>query len=131
MTDKKLSIDDLYTDAGTFDEQEVLRTLQDRVVFTKDNDILFTTDPDKLQARDVILLYALAKQMLRSADKVDSQIITNAEVQHKTKLKKTTVGVTIMRLKEKKLLLGADGGYEIPPFKIPEVIKLLNSDTSK
>lgn len=122
---KPLSIDDLYTDTGTFDEQKVLQALQQKVAFTKENDILFTSDPTKLKARDVILLFALAKKVLKINSKIESDIITNAELIDKTKVNKNTINVSIMRLKEKKLLIPSGSGYEIPMFKVNEALSLL------
>jgi hypothetical protein len=128
---KPLSIDDLYTDSGTFDQQKVLQALHSRVAFTKENEILFTTDPTKLKARDVILLYALAKKILKMNSKIESEMVTNAEILDKTKVNKNTVNVTIMRLKEKKLLMGAGAGYEIPMFKVEEALSLLSGKKSE
>ena len=125
---KPLSIDDLYTNTGSFDQQKVLQALHSRIVFTKDNEILFTIDPTKLKARDAILLYALAKKVLRMNSKIENETITNAEILDKTKINKNTVNVTIMRLKKKKILLGEGTGYEVPMFKVDEVISLLSNN---
>ncbi len=122
---KPLSIDDLYTDTGTFDQQKVLSVLQSKVVFTRDNGILFTIDPTKIKARDVIILYALAKKVLKANSKIENEVVTNAELLDKTKINKNTVNVTIMRLKDKKLLLAVGSGYELPIFKVNEAISLL------
>ena len=121
----KITIDDLYSDTGSFDEEAVLHTLKDKVVFTKENEVLFIADPTKLKDRNVILLYALAKKILKMNQKIDSEIITNAEIMDKTKLKKSNSSVTIMRLKEKKILIPSGSGYEIPMFKVGEVLSLL------
>ncbi len=126
-----LSIEDLYTDTGAFNQQQVLAVLQSKVAFTRDNEILFTVDPTKMRARDVIILYALAKKVLRANSKIENEIITNAELLDKTKLNKNTVNVTIMRLKEKKLLLSASSGYELPMFKVSEAVLLLSDNKSE
>lgn len=128
---KPLSIDDLYTDTGTFDQQKVLEVLHSKVAFTRDNEILFTVDPTKIKARDVIILYALAKKVLKANSKIENEIITNAEILDKTKINKNTVNVTIMRLKEKKLLLAAGSGYELPMFKVSEALSLLSDSKSE
>lgn len=128
MTDK-ITIDDLYSDAGTFDEEAVLRLLKGKVVFTKENEVLFTVDPMKIKARDAILLYALAKKVLKNNQRIDNEIITNAEIMDRTKLKKSNVGVTIMRLKDKKILMPSGSGYEVPTFKVAEILSLLNNKT--
>ena len=124
----KITIDDLYSDAGSFDEEAVLHTLKGKVIFTKENEVLFAIDPTKLKARDAILLYALAKKMLKTNQKIDDEIITNAEIIDKAKLKKSNVGVTIMRLKEKKVLMPSGSGYEIPTFKVTEVLDSLKDN---
>ena len=122
---RTLSIDDLYTDTGTFDEQIVLQALHQKVAFTKENEILFTSDPTKMKPRDVILLFALAKKILKIHSKIEADIITNAELIDKTKVNKNTINVNIMRLKEKKLLIASGAGYEIPMFKVNEALSLL------
>lgn len=124
----KITIDDLYSDAGTFDEEAVLTMLKGKVVFTKENEVLFTVDPTKLKGRDAILLYALAKKVLRANNKIDDEIITNAEILDKAKLTKSNVGVTIMRLKDKKILMPSGSGYELPTFKVAEVLNSLKDN---
>ena len=121
----KISIDDLYSDAGSFDEASVLHALKGKIVFTKENDAQFAVDPTKLKAREAVLLYALAKKILKMHQKIDEEMITNAEITDKTKISKSTVGVTLMRLKDKKILLPSGAGYEIPTFKVAEVINSL------
>ena len=124
----KITIEDLYSDAGTFDEESVLQTLKGKIVFTRENDVLFTIDPTKLKARNAILLYALAKKVLKNNQKIDDEIITNTEIIDKAKLKKSNVGVTIMRLKDKKILMPSGSGYELPTFKVTEVLELIKDN---
>jgi len=125
----KISIDDLYTDAGIFDEEAVLATLKDKVYFTKDNEIAFAIDVTKLKAQKAILLYALAKKVLKKNQRIDDEVITRSEVTEKTKLKDNTVGVTIMRLrKDKGILVPSGSGYEIPTFKVAEALNLLKDN---
>ena len=123
----KITIDDLYSDVGTFDEEAVLTMLKGKVVITKENEILFTVDPTKLKARDATLLYALAKKILMANKKIDDGIITNAEIIDRANLKKSSVGVTIMRLKDKKILMPSGSGYELPTFKVMEALDSLKS----
>lgn len=128
---EKITIDDLYSDAGSFDEEAVLRTLKGKVIFTKENEVMFATDPAKLKARDAILLYALAKKILKVNQKIEDEIITRAEIVDKTRINDNTVGVTLMRLgpnKGKQILMPSGSGYEMPTFKVAEALKLLKSD---
>lgn len=128
---KPLSLDDFYTDTGTFDQQKVLEALHSKIAFTRDNEILFTIDPLKLKARDAILIYTLAKKVLKANEKIESEAITNAEIMDKTKLSKSTSSVTMTRLKDKKLLLPSGSGYELPMFKVGEALALLSDNTEK
>lgn len=125
---EKITINDLYSDAGSFSEEAVLRILKGKVIFTKENEVLFAVDPTKLKAREAILLYALAKKILKMNQKIDDEIITNAEIIDKTKLKRSNVDVTIMRLKNKKILMPSSRGYEVPAFKVAEVLELLKDN---
>ena len=44
----KITIDDLYADAGTFDQEDVLHMLKDKIAFTQEDEIIFVTDPVNL-----------------------------------------------------------------------------------
>lgn len=125
---EKITIDDLYSDTGSFDEEAVLKILKGKVIFTREHEIQFTTDPSKLKARDAVLLYALAKKILKANQKIDDEIITRAEIVAKTRVNDNTIGVTLMRLgpnKGKQILMPSGSGYEMPTFKVAEALKLL------
>ncbi len=123
----KISIDDLYSDAGSFDEESVLKVLQGKIVFTREHDVRFTIDPSKLKSRDAVLLYVLAKKILKANQKIEDEIITRAEIVTKTGIKDSTIGVTLLRLgpKGKQILMPLGSGYQMPNFKVAESMKLL------
>ncbi|MDE0297593.1 MAG: hypothetical protein OXN17_03090 [Candidatus Poribacteria bacterium] len=121
----RITIDDLYSDAGSYDEEAVLLTLRDKIIFSQEHEILFVIDPTNLKARKAILLYALAKKMLKANQKIDDEIITNAEITDKVKLKDNTVRGTIKRLRDQKFLVRSGSGYEIPVFKVEDVLDSL------
>ena len=125
MTDK-ITIDDLYTDAGTFNQETVLRMLKDKIVFTRENEIIFVIDPTNLKAQNQILIYALAKKILKVNQKTEDETITNTEIQDKTKLNQNTIRGTLKRLKDRNVLVKSGSGYQIPVFKVEEVLRLLN-----
>ena len=124
----KITIDDLYSDTGTFNEEAVLHTLKDKIIFTRENEIVFITDPTNLKAQNQILLYALAKKVLKINQKIEDEVITVAEVSDKTKMNRNTLGVALKRLKDKNILMKSPSGYEIPAFKVEEVLGLLNDN---
>lgn len=122
----KITIDDLYADAGTFNQEDVLRMLKSKIVFTQEDEIIFVIDPTNLKAQNQILIYALAKKILKINQKIEDEAITNTEIEDKTKLNPNTIRGTLKRLKDKNILVKSQSGYEIPVFKIEEVLKLLN-----
>ena len=124
----KITIDDLYSDSGTFNQEEVLLMLKGKIVFSRENDIVFNTDPTKLKVQDAILLYALAKKILKTNQRIEDEIITYSEVIKKTGINKNTIGVVIKRLKDKNILMKSEAGYEIPAFKIKEVLELIKNN---
>ena len=125
---ENISIEDLYSDTASFDEQAVLRTLRGKITFSTENAIQFAIDPTELKTREAILLYILAKKALKVNQKIDDETITSAEVTEKTKLNNNSVRSTIKRLKEKKLIMPSGIGYEIPIFKVAEVLDLLGGN---
>lgn len=125
---EKINLDDLYSDGSMFDKQAVLSELKDKIVFSKENEIHFMIDPTEIYARNAILLYALGKKILKRYDKIDSEIITSSEIIDKIKLNKNTVYVTVKRLKDKKMLIPTDSGYEIPAFQVNNVLNLLKEE---
>ena len=122
----KITIDDLYADAGTFNQEAVLHVLKDKIVFTQEDEILFIIDPANLKARNRILIYALAKKVLKVNQKTEDETITNTEIKDNTNLNKNTVAGTLQRLKDKNILVKSGSGYQIPVFKVEEVLRLLN-----
>lgn len=124
----KITIDDLYSDSGTFNQEDVLLMLKGKIVFSRENEIVFNTDPTKLKVQNAILLYTLAKKILKANQRIEDEIITYSEVIEKTKINKNTIGVVIKRLKDKNILMKSGAGYEIPAFKIKEVLELIKNN---
>ena len=122
----KITIDDLYTDGAMFNQETVLHMLKDRIVFTQEDKIIFLIDPKKLKAKNRILIYALAKKVLKANQKIEDEIITNAEIKENTQLNRNTVAGTLKRLKDENILVRSQSGYKIPVFKVEEVLRLLN-----
>lgn len=130
-TKKNITIKDLYIDSTGLDELEeraVLLALHGKISFTPKNEIVFIIDISKLKAKTVILLYALGKKLLKAKGKIDDEVITRSEITDKTGLKDNTVGVTIKRLKDKKIFIRSDSGYKIPAFKLSEVLAIIKDN---
>ena len=123
-----MTIEDLYFDAGSFDEEAVLQTLKGKVTFSKQDEIQFAKNPAKLKGREVILLYALAKKALKVNEKIDDETFTSKEVTENTELNYDTVRGRMSELKDEKLLTLSESRYEIPAFKVAEVLGLLEGE---
>lgn len=126
---ENITIEDLYSDAGSYDQEAVLLMLKDKINFTEEHEIVFSIDPAKLKAREAILLYVLAKKVLKLNQRIDDEAFTSAEITDKTKLNNNTVRGTISRLKNEKLIIPSGSGYEIPAFKVAEVLNSLGGNT--
>ncbi|HEY4479222.1 MAG TPA: hypothetical protein VI981_02615 [Candidatus Paceibacterota bacterium] len=124
MTDKKNTIDDLFSDSGPFDEAEVVKAIQPFVTIQKaTNEIFFKSSSQTTEQR--ILIYGLAKKLLKTKGLIESEMITAVEVQKKTSIKRGSIDPTFKKLKENGFLVGKID-YEIPIPKIPDVIKVIN-----
>jgi len=129
MDNKKLTIEALFSDSGPFDEDAAVRSLLPFVVIQKPDYGIFFKDA-KLSAERKILAYGLAKSLLKRKGLVEEGTITAQEVYEKTGLKKGTVDPNFKRLKDAGLLSGK-GDYEIPAYKIQEVIDMINKEVAE
>jgi hypothetical protein len=125
MTDKKLSIDDLFSDAGAFDEHEVSKALLPHISIQKSSNLIFFRN-HKLPIAKKIIAYGLAKKLLRQKNIIETEMITAQEFFGVTKLKKNSIDPTFKMLKDSGLLVGKRE-YEIPVSKISEIIEILNN----
>lgn len=123
MTDKKHTIDDLFSDSGPFDEAEVVKAIQPFITIQKaTNDIFFKGSAQKTEQR--ILTYGLAKKLLNMKGLIETDKITAVEVHKKTGIKKGTIDPTFKKLKDDGYLVGKSE-YEIPVSKISDVISVI------
>ena len=129
MTKEKYSVEMLFSDSGAFDEQEVIKALMPYVMIQKSTQSIFFK-ATRLSAKARILAYGLAKKLLKSNDLIKSEYITANELHEKTGMKKGTIDPAFKGLREKGLLVGKRQ-YEIPTFKIQEVIKKLDTVKAK
>lgn len=125
MTDIKPTLDNLFSDNGAFDESEVVTAIQPHVTIQRSTNAIFLKD-STLSVEKRILVYGLAKKLLKLKDLVEDEKITPLEIHQKTGIKKGSIDPSIKRLKDGGLLVGK-GSSEIPNFKIAEIITLLKA----
>jgi hypothetical protein len=123
MTLPKPTLDDLFTDSGPFDEAAVVEVLKPFITIQKSTNEIFFTDASPT-AEQRILLYGLAKKLLKAKGHIEHEMITAQEVHQKTGIKKGTIDPTFKKLKETGLLVGK-GEYEIPTPKVSDALESL------
>jgi hypothetical protein len=123
MIIKNDTIEELFTDSGPFDEEEVVRALKHCVTIQRSTKEIFIKDMH-LSVEKKVLAFCLAKKLLKFKKLVDSEMITAREFYERTKIKKGSIDPAFKALKEKGLLVGKRE-YEIPTHQISAVIVLL------
>jgi hypothetical protein len=123
MTAKLATIDDLFSDAGPFDEATVVEVLKPFVTIQKSTNEIFFKDHSPT-AEQRVLIYGLAKKLLKEKNLIENELITAAEVHQKTGIKKGTIDPAFKKLKETGFFVGK-AEYEIPTPKVPDVVDML------
>lgn len=127
MTDQKHTLESLFSDAGPFDESAVIKAIFPFVTIQKSTSEIFLKESN-LTNEEKVLVFALAKKLLKAKSLIKTDMITALEVHKKTGIKKGTIDPVFMGLKGKGFLVGKKE-YEIPVIKIPQIIKLINPKT--
>jgi len=123
MTDKPHTLDDLFSDAGPFDESAVVKAIMPFITIQKNtNEIFFKESALTIDQR--ILVYGLTKKLLKSKGVIESDLITAQEFHKKTGIKKGSVDPKFKKLKDSGMIVGKKE-YEIPNHKVSEIIKLI------
>jgi hypothetical protein len=123
MSTTKSTVEDLFSDSGPFDEAEVVDVLKPFVTIQKGTNEIFIKDHSPT-AEQRILIFGLAKKLLKNKSLIDSELISASEVHQKTGIKKGTIDPAFKKLKETGFFVGK-GEYEIPTPKVPDLLKVL------
>jgi hypothetical protein len=126
MTDKKPTIDALFSDSGPFDEGEVVKALRGHVTIQRSTNKIFLKD-SPISVDKKILAYGLAKKLLNIKGLIENEFITAQEFHEITGIKKGTVDPAFKVLKDKGFLVGKRE-YEIPTNKVSVIIQKLTSN---
>lgn len=123
MTETSPRVEDLFSANGGFDEAELVLAIKPFVTIQESTKQIFIKN-STLTAEKQILVYGVAKKLLKAKQHIESEMITAVEIQKTLKIKKGTIDPIFMKLKKSGFLIGK-GNYEIPASKISEVINLL------
>lgn len=131
MTQEKSYIEELFSDAHPLDEKSIVEALKSHLTIQRDNKEIYLKNTAKVVADDKILAYGLAKKLLRSKGFVEQETISANEVHKKTGIKKGTVDSSFKKLREDGLFVGSGKNYEIPNYKVEEIISRLSKGEKK
>lgn len=122
MSTGKKYIEELFTDALPVDEKEIVEALKPVVTIQRNSKEIFLKNEKKLTVEDKILAYGLAKKLLKMLGYGETEIISASEVYEKTGIKKGSIDFAFKNLRGN-FLFGKRKSYEIPNYKISEIIK--------
>lgn len=123
MNTKQHKIEDLFSDAGPFDESAVVQAIMPFITIQKNTNEIFFKDAD-LTVDERVLVYGLARKLLKVKGIIESDFITALDFHKKTGIKKGSVDPMFKKLKDSGMLVGKKE-YEIPNHKISDIIKLI------
>ena len=123
MTATQHTLEDLFSDAGPFDESAVVKAIMPFITIQKNTNEVFFKESD-LTVDERILVYGLTKKLLKTKGVIENDLITALEFHKKTGIKKGSVDPMFKKLKDSGMLVGKKE-YEIPNHKVSEIIKLI------
>lgn len=129
MTEHKYTFDALFSDAGPFDEPSVIKAVFPFVTIQKSTNDIFFKETYPLTNTEKILVYALAKKLLKTRSLIETEMITAVEVYKKTGIKRGSVDPIFKDLKKDGFLVGKIE-YEVPVTKISQIINLISHHTN-
>ncbi len=123
MTDTQHTLDDLFSDAGPFDESAVVKAIMPFITIQKNTNEIFFKDSN-LTVDERILVYGLTKKLLKTKGVTESELLTAQEFHKKTGIKKGSVDPAFKKFKDAGMLLGKKE-YELPNHRVSDIIKLI------
>lgn len=129
MNKKSYTLDDLFSDSGPFNEAEVAEAIHPFITIQKSTNEIFFKE-SCLTSEQRILIYGLAKKLLKFKSLLESEMITALEVHKKTGIRKGTIDPLFKKLKQNGFLIGKRE-YEVPVNKIKEIINLINNQDKR
>jgi predicted transcriptional regulator len=130
---KKNPLEELYSDSGAYDLNEVVSVLKNFVVIQRNSNKVFLKNVT-LTNEEKILAYALAKVLLTDQNLLSEEQgggVSALEIKDNLGINKNTVDVTFMKLKQVGTIMqtgrvGKEVRYSIPTYKVKEVVDRLN-----
>lgn len=124
----KSAIEDLFSDSGPVNIEEIVRSIKPFLKIQREGAQIFLTDKgNKVGVNTRILLYALAKKLLKEEKFIDSEAISAKEIAEQLNIKKGSVDFGFSALRNKGDILGSGVNYTVPNDRINGIIKALDA----
>lgn len=124
--EEKNPIKELFTNTGPFDEEAVVKALKPLISIREGTYEIYFIGED-MKVDDKILAFALAKKLLHSRKYREEGYISAVEIHKDTGLPKGSIDFSFKSLRENGYLVGKGKTYEIPNYRISQVIERLTS----
>lgn len=124
--EEKNPIKELFTNTAPFDEEAVVKVLKPLVSIREGTYEIYFIKED-MKVDDKILAFALVKKLLHSKSYREEGYVSAIEIHKNTGLPKGSIDFSFKSLRENGYLVGKGKAYEIPNYRIPQVIARLAS----
>ena len=127
MTKETKQLEDLYTDDSLINESEISTSIHPIVVIHRESKKILIKS-DEYSNTQKIVAYALAKKLLHNKDKEYIEGVTVSEIIRELGFKRGTADGEMGKLRKLGIfiLIDKEIGYEIPMYKITEVLAIIN-----
>jgi len=118
------SFERLFTNQKAIDPAELTAILEPFVRINRETlEIFFTDKGHCLKVPQRVILFLLAKKVLKITEKIDKEETTPKEIFNETRIKKGSIDPTIKQLREKGWIIRLGGGYLVPGYQLPKLKK--------
>lgn len=124
-------IEELFSDAQPVAEDAIVEALKPLVTIQRDTKDIYFREFENLTTEDAILAYGLAKKLLKLKGLIEKEDFSASEIHKKTSIKKGSVDPSFKNLKKQGLLVGKGTSYEIPNYKVNDIIRRLSDKGRK
>lgn len=112
----------IFTDQKAVDPKELTAILESFVRINSETlEIFFTDEGYKLTVPQRIILFLLAKKVLKIAEKIEREETAPKEIFDATKIKKGSIDPAVKQLREKGWIIHLGTGYLVPNYQISKL----------
>jgi len=125
---KQSPLEELFSDSGPVDLDQLVMVLKPFVRIHSDSKEIYLTDQgNKCNIKNKMLIYFLAKKLLKLEEFISTESVSAKEIADKLNLKKGSVDATFKTLRESGFIMGSGKEYNIPNYKISDINTVLGA----